>query len=232
MRTTLRRAGIIALLLCTPASIIGTSPALAAERPTCNGQTANIVGTQGKDSYAPSKFHDGDVVALLGGRDYAQVGGHTDNVTICGGRNDDEIVGDAGAGKNLRFFGDKGSDSLGSLFEQGKSASRHGYKLDGGPGRDYFDGSKRHDRVEGGAGPDVVRGYKVGDVVHGGRGEDLIEGGPGEDTLFGDQDDDALYGFYYQTRTPNRERVDSVFGGPGRDICVAKHRHSCKKDRR
>jgi Ca2+-binding RTX toxin-like protein len=232
MRNTRRLAASLSLAFIALASVACTADASVVKDPICDGKRANIVGTAGKDSFIPSKFEPGDVVALLGGNDYAQVGGHVDDVTICGGKGEDEIVGDAGAGEGLKFFGDGGADELGSLFEQGKRSANHGFKLDGGLGHDIVAGSKGHDRIEGGSGPDYVRGSSGGDVVHGGPGDDDLSGGPGKDELFGDQDDDRLYGYFYETKTPNRERVDTAFGGPGRDLCVAKHRHSCKKDRR
>ena len=230
MRNTRRFAAPLSLAFIAFALIAYTADASAAQRPTCDGKKANIVGTAGNDSFIPSKFDAGDVVALLGGHDYAQVGAHIDHVTVCGGQGEDKIFGDAGAGEDLKFFGDDGSDQLGSLFEQGKHAAVHGFKLDGGRGRDSFTGSKGHDRIEGGTGADGVSGSRGGDVVHGGSGVDLLEGGAGKDKLFGDQDDDYLYGFFNGTKTPNRERVDSAFGGPGHDRCFAKYRHSCKRD--
>ncbi|MFN8112268.1 MAG: hypothetical protein U0R51_03620 [Solirubrobacterales bacterium] len=232
MKTSARLAAVTSALFVVLTGALPPAAGLAAERPTCGGEKATIVGTAGKDAYAPSKFHPGDVVALLGGNDYAQVGGHVDDVTVCGGQGEDEIVADAGAGRDLRFFGGGGADVLGSLFEQGKRAAQHSFRLDGGRGLDYFHGSRAHDRIDGGPGPDRIDGYLGGDVLHGDGGDDLVEGGPGADTLFGDHDDDALYGYYYSTKTPNAERLDSAFGGPGRDVCVAADRHSCRRDRR
>lgn len=220
------------VLLAVLALPLAALPASAAKRPTCDGKRANIVGTGGRDSFSPGKFEEGDVVAMLGGSDFVEVGDHVDDITICGGKGDDFILGDARAGEDLHFFGDSGADYLGSdELERARRAMPHPLKLDGGRGNDHLTGSKGHDRIEGDSGFDIVRASTGDDVVHGGEGDDDLSGGAGNDLLFGDQDDDHLYGFDEKKKS-HRRQVDSAFGGPGHDLCVAKHRHSCKKDQR
>ena len=73
------------------------------EPPECDGLTATVVGTTGKDELKGSKF--GDVIAGLGAAD--EIRGRGGRDVICGGSGRDDINGGA---KRDRCFGQGGRD--------------------------------------------------------------------------------------------------------------------------
>jgi uncharacterized repeat protein (TIGR02543 family) len=92
---------------------------------TCNGETATIVGTEGKDVLKGTP--QADVIAGLGGKD--QIKGRKGNDLVCAGAGKDKVVGGAGADD---LFGEGGADLL-----NGNKGNDH---LNGGPGEDKCHG--------------------------------------------------------------------------------------------
>jgi Ca2+-binding RTX toxin-like protein len=90
--------------------------------PTCKGQPATIVGTNGSDvrKGMPGK----DVVVGLGGND--KLSGLAGNDLICGGAGKDTLNGGKG---NDKLYGQKGKDTL-----------------KGGPGKDQLNGGAGNDK--------------------------------------------------------------------------------------
>ena len=132
----------------------GAAPG-GAERVTCNGRRATLVGTARADRLRGTARRD--VVAGLGGNDVIR--GLRGNDLLCGGAGRDRLVG--GRGKDL-LRGDRGGDRL--LGGRGADLLR------GGAGRDTLFGGAGRDRLLGGPGTDRLRG---------GRGRDLLRGGGG-----------------------------------------------------
>jgi Ca2+-binding RTX toxin-like protein len=99
--------------------------------PTCDGQSATIVGTTGNDKIKGT--NGADVIVGLGGKD--RISGRGGDDRICGGAGKDKLKGGKG---NDRVFGDEGDD-----------------RLSGGRGNDYLDGGPGSDRCTGGPGTDT-----------------------------------------------------------------------------
>ncbi len=119
-------------------------PALAADDgpPSCNGQLATIVGTDGADELFGT---DGpDVIAGLNGPDVIHGLGGDD--VLCGDNGSDVLYG--GDGNDL-LFGGNGDDGL--LGGHGDDT------LDGFRGADLEDGGPGTDSLDGGQGPDECR---------------------------------------------------------------------------
>jgi hypothetical protein len=102
--------------------------------PSCEGQTATIVGTSGNDNNIRGTSRS-DVIAGLGGDD--RIAGLGGNDLICGGGGNDRIEGGAG---NDRVLGESGNDEL--LGESGND------DLIGGPDTDTANGGLNADRCE------------------------------------------------------------------------------------
>jgi Ca2+-binding RTX toxin-like protein len=83
--------------------------------------------------------------------------------------------------------------------------------VDGGPGRDDFEGAGGDDYLTGGPGGDRFIGHAGRDSASGRGGRDRESGGPGNDTLKGGSKPDRLKG---------GPGVDTLNGGGGRDKCV------------
>ena len=165
-----------------------------ADRPTCFGRRATLVGTSGDDEiFGTSKT---DVIVALGGDDVVRARGGDDYV--CGGPGDDRLVGGKSGNRPYplggdRLSGDEGDDRI--------TAKGMGGVLRGGPGDDYVATPTRPPRqvgspdrlLYGGPGADRLVGT-ADDIVSGGPGPDrlmargvsvstFLEGGPGGDVL-------------------------------------------------
>jgi hypothetical protein len=111
----------------------------ATSRPTCFGQRATIVGTNGNDTLVGTKHRD--VIVGLRGKD--RIFGRGGDDLLCGGAGADEIRGGGGAD---RIDGGKGDDQI----RGGKGAD----SLQGGPGNDHLWGQAGRDSLSGGSGDD------------------------------------------------------------------------------
>jgi Ca2+-binding RTX toxin-like protein len=138
--------------------------------PTCEGETATIVGTPADDNNIVGTS-DRDVIAALGGND--RVRALDGNDLVCGGEGNDVINGGAG---NDRLFGDE---------PNGERTGGGTDRIVGGIGNDF---------INGGAGNDRLDGYSGNDRLYGSTGSDVLLGLTGNDRLFGEDNDDRLDG--------------------------------------
>jgi RTX calcium-binding nonapeptide repeat (4 copies) len=120
---------VSATLLASLTVAIFAAPASA--RPTCQGQSATIVGTNAGEVIIGTGKKD--VIVARGGNDVVRGGGGND--VICGNKGHDKLVG--GPGGDL-LVGQTGRD-----------------KLSGGPGRDRLLGGPDDDSLNGGTGDDA-----------------------------------------------------------------------------
>ena len=141
---TIRTRRLVALisgaaLLASLAAATVAAPSAAAEKVTCRGKVATIVGTQGPDVLVGTNGRD--IIAGLGGNDVIKgLGGHD---LICAGRGADRVEGNQGpdriygnAGPD-KLFGGKGPDKLfGGVSDDLLKGQKGGDALDGGPGTD------------------------------------------------------------------------------------------------
>jgi Ca2+-binding RTX toxin-like protein len=156
--------GVAALLLVW-ASLVS---AASAADPTCAGETATIVGTDGDDDLTGT---GGDDVVSLG-PGYDTFRGGAGNDIVCGGPGQDSL------------HGEEGDDWL-----DGEDDAD--YNVVGGPGDDVVHGGPGDDRRLSGddfgedGGDDRVYGDAGDDAIRGepGGGADLVDGGPGTDVI-------------------------------------------------
>jgi PKD repeat protein len=143
--------------------------------PTCEGETATIVGTPGNDNNIVGTSGR-DVIAALGGNDRIRALGGND--LVCGGEGNDVINGGAG---NDRLFGGEPNreDSSGGTD-----------RIVGGIGNDFINGGAGNDRLNGYTGNDRLYGSTGSDEILGLRGNDHLYGGAGNDVLRGGSDTD------------------------------------------
>jgi Ca2+-binding RTX toxin-like protein len=186
MRTHRRVRNIVPILVLF-STLVVVGPAQAV--PSCRGEEATIVGTDGHDEIRGT--NGDDVIVARGGRDLVEGRGGDD--LICLGK------GARGHHHRDRGVGGRGSDSI--FGGQGPD------ELHGGPGDDRLFGGGSHSRF-----------YELLDTINGGRGNDLLDGGRqrdrmygqgGADILRGDGDDDALIG---------GPGPDAFRGGEGWDV--------------
>jgi Ca2+-binding RTX toxin-like protein len=167
------RKVLVALAVAAPV-MLGAFLAPAAAQtppPTCAGQYATIVGTDGDDILTGT---DGDDVVSLGaGSDQFWHGGAGNDV-VCGGPGQDHLVGEAGndwldgGGGPDTVYGGAGEDVV---HGGAGNDSIHGDDFD--PSGTDFDGA---DQVYGDDGDDGIGGEA-------GTGADVIEGGEGTDQI-------------------------------------------------
>ena len=110
--------------------------------PTCRGQEATIVGTNGRDVLRGT--NGPDVIVGLGGDDVIDARGGDD--VVCGGPGNDVVQGGYG---DDRVYGQSGND----VINGGPGDDR----ISGGAGRDVMAGGGGHDYIDG-----VVRQYFIG----------------------------------------------------------------------
>ena len=141
-RSTIRRATSIvatAAILASLSAATVAAPSAAAEKVTCRGKVATIVGTQGPDVLVGTNGRD--IIAGLGGNDVIKgLGGHD---LICAGRGADRVKGNQGSDRIYgnagpdKLFGGKGPDKLfGGVSDDLLKGQKGGDALDGGPGTD------------------------------------------------------------------------------------------------
>ncbi|GGU26111.1 M91 family zinc metallopeptidase [Nocardioides albus] len=127
--------------------------------------------------------------------------GSTVDVTLLGGRGNDQIR--SGGGED-RILGGQDSDKI--------FAGDGDDQVSGGTGRDYLDGQGGDDLATGAAGDDTVYGLGGDDRIAGGRGRDYLEGADGDDVLLGGEGDDIASG---------GDDDDQIHGGDGDDVTYA-----------
>ena len=201
----LARAPLIALgaaLVAASALTLGASA--APSWPTCMGQPATIVGTDGNDTIQGT--HGDDVIAALGGDDLISSGGSNDTDLICAGDGNDSIIVTTG-GEGLfaldaaQVSGDAGDDRIqgakGTFVDADYTGSPDPVAANLGTGQEIgwgndvlvsvtiVDGSPLDDTLIGSSRVDGLYGEAGNDTISGLAGSDWLGGGPGDDTLDG-----------------------------------------------
>lgn len=145
--------------------------------PQCEGRTATIIGTPGKDNIKGTKR--ADVILALGGNDRIRSFSGPDAICAGPGRDHVDAGGNGEGGGGDLVLGGPGDDELILRPELGT--------LKGGPGDDLLIGSKGGDALYGEAGDDVLRSGPAppfnNDFLFGGPGNDLLITGPGPDNV-------------------------------------------------
>jgi Ca2+-binding RTX toxin-like protein len=230
----LPRLGLGTALVAAPVILFLSAATATAQTPipTCGGETATLVGTEGPDVLTGTE--GSDVIVALGGDDLVNGGGEGLGVDlICGGEGNDTL--NAGGGLAAALSGDGGDDTLapgttvlslafyfdspGPVTVDLAAGTGTGWgndtflRLTGAVGSQHDDvlsGSARGDYLDGQGGNDQLRALAGSDVVDGDAGDDLLDGGTGRDTL--------------QYGAPGRARIDlgtRVATGWGRDRLVS-----------
>lgn len=224
IKLDVRAAVMVAISCLLAVSFLAPS---SAERPTCMGERATMVGTNGTQRLVGT--NGVDVIVARGGSDYVLGKGSAD--LICAGGGADHV--DAGEGQD-RVKGGGGNDSL-----VGGSRTQ---LLDGGGGDDiFFTRGGEGGTVNGRSGSDWLtfvdsrcqRGAKVDleeqearyrncegtktrrwtvrsiENIEGGRGRDVLAGSDFSNRVIGQERADVLEG---------RDGNDRVLGGQGDDL--------------
>ena len=254
MSRTLRGAVLLALTLAAvpvPAPAVSLSSVARAapvrEAPSCHGETATIVGTDGADELTGTRGHDvivgrggDDRIEALGGSDVVCAGPDGDLVRggagdddIAGGRGGDFAAGGSGAdrvrtgrGAVEGLFGGEGDDRL-----SGGPGSFDG--LVGGPGDDVMDGGDGLDTAQFFDSPqgvqvdlrsDSATGHGDDVVIEiegivGSNHDDVLDGDDTSNRLVGQQGDDVIRA--YGSGTLEDATGDIVSGGSGDDLLDA-----------
>ncbi|HET7808119.1 MAG TPA: calcium-binding protein [Gaiellaceae bacterium] len=209
MFTATRLTVLSAALAAAGALVFGVAASGAsAPWPSCLGQPATIVGTDGNDTITGTPGDD--VIAALGGDDTITSGGTEDyGDLICAGDGNDTVIVNGGGYYNYadveggagddRIQGSKGSEveadyeispspvtvNLGAGTATGwgndtlvNVSSVWGSKFD-----DTLIGSARSDGLWGDAGNDTINGLANMDDLGGGPGNDKLDGGTGPDLV-------------------------------------------------
>lgn len=199
--------------------------------PTCMGQPATIVGTNGPDNLVGTPGND--VIVALGGDD--SVFGDTGDDLICLGAGNDT---GSGQGGNDTIHGEGGADVINGgpghdFLDGGADDDLLGGQagnddLDGGDGHDDLFGDGGNDLLIGGAGNDLIRGSTGVDEIDGGTGNDdiqaggdadvLVNGGPGDDMVRGGGGDDTVDGSSGSDIVQGGTGDDTTHGGPDADM--------------
>jgi PKD repeat protein len=173
--------------------------------PTCEGETATIVGTPGSDPNIVGTSGR-DVIAALGGNDRIRALGGND--LVCGGEGNDII--DGGRGNNRLFGDDPNGEGIGGGTDSIDGGTGNDF-IDGGAGNDGLDGSTGNDELHGSLGSDEIVGLTGNDQLFGEDNDDRLDGGSGNDQLNGGVGNDGLDG---------GSDTDNGDGGPDFDSCV------------
>lgn len=183
-----------------------TSSAASNPWPTCLGEPATIVGTDGNDTLNGTSGDD--VIVGLGGDDVITSGGGYD--LICGGDGNDALIATTTGDSFFDWAvmsGDAGDDhiqgSKDAITEVDYENSPEPVTVDLGAGTESGWGNDTLVRV------DFVDGSQFNDTLTGSAASDGLYGGPGDDTISG------LGGNDYLSGGPGANTID---GGPGRDM--------------
>jgi Ca2+-binding RTX toxin-like protein len=168
--------------------------------PTCLGEKATIVGTEGDDLLAGTSKDD--VIVGLGGNDV--INAHDGDDLVCGGDGNDRIDAgdgffdgiDGGAGDDWIDGGDAAltiaiyKDAPGPVAVDLSARTASGDGTDilanvnsvvGSDFDDVLTGDSRMNLIAGEDGNDTIKGGSGGDLVSGDAGDDTLDGGPGRD---------------------------------------------------
>lgn len=237
----MRAVALAATVVVVASSLTLSTPALAAG-PTCHGQKATIVGTDGDDVITGTG--KADVIVGMMGDDRIDGAGGDD--LICGGPGADVLIGGTG---NDSLYG-----QLDAYTTNAAGNTLKGDVLAGGPGDDVMDGGfddrpvssvERPDTfsysdADGGVIVDLsgrktpgvghatgqgqdtlvlsqrmgVVGSPKNDQLIGSPGRDRIDGGAGNDTLRGGKGPDYIL----PDGTDGQPGDDDVDAGPGPDV--------------
>lgn len=174
------------------------SAAPAAPAPTCFGERATIVGTDGEDTLEGTD--DRDVIVGLGGID--EIVGRGGNDLICGGDNP------------LLFYPEDDDEPRLEWVLGGSGDDR----IDGGAGLDMVAGGAGADVLLGGPGQDQVQGGPGGDRSFGQDGDDYFQEGVSERSS--GSDDDLSIGGPGRDHITDHYGSDRVQGNSGRDYLI------------
>jgi Ca2+-binding RTX toxin-like protein len=202
------RLMVLAALETAAVLVLGASTSSASPTwPTCLGEPATIVGTDGNDTLNGTSGDD--VIVGLGGDDVITSGESDEGDLICAGDgNDLVLVNGSGLFSSTVVSGDAGDDriqgSKDAFVEVDYESSPEPVTVDLGAGTEtgwgndtlvrvtIVDGSKFDDTMKGSgglnglygdAGNDTLSGLGGPDYLPGGPGDDKIDGGPGYDWL-------------------------------------------------
>ncbi len=191
----------LAMLMVDGQMVVNTGPGddkIEVKTDPATGKTTLIVNgtTRSIDAGVPVTIRAGD------GNDLIKVAQGTNlNVTLLGGKGDDEIIASGG---NDTIIGGHGKDWI-------HAGDGRDY-VSGGSGHDYIDGQGGDDTLTGGLGNDSIYGLGGDDYQSGGDGRDYLEGARGADRLDGGLDADVLSGGLDD---------DRLYGGTGDDVMYA-----------
>jgi Ca2+-binding RTX toxin-like protein len=196
---------VLASAFAAAALVLGVSASGAsAPWPTCFGEAATIVGTDGNETITGTSGDD--VIAALGGDDVVTSGGGFD--TVCGGDGNDVLIAtDGGDFLDIAVIsGDAGDDRIqggkDTITEADYEDSPEPVNVDMGAGTESGWGNDTLVRV------DFVDGSQFNDTLTGSTDSDGLYGGPGDDTISGLGGNDYLSG---------GTGTNTIDGGPGRD---------------
>jgi len=186
-------------VLAAAAFVLGISAsASSAAWPTCLGQPATILGTDGNDLLSGTS--DDDVIVGLAGDDQIRGNGGVDY--ICGGDGNDTILQTDGGWLGLGFVaGNAGDDVIqgggNALVVADYLESPAPVTVDLGAGTATGDGTDTLVRVDGAWGSqfdDTLTGSGHTDYLLGDAGNDTLAGLGGSDLMEGDAGDDVMDG--------------------------------------
>ena len=206
MFTAGRLTVLSAAIVATGALIFGVAASGAsAPWPSCLGEPATIVGTDGNDTLNGTSGDD--VIVGLGGDDVITSGANDEMDLICGGDGNDSLIVTSG-GLYSDVSGDAGDDRIqgakDSFVQVDYEHSPASVNVDLGAGTatgwgndtlvrvDFAYGSAFDDVLKGSAGLNVLWGDAGNDTLLGLGGLDDLDGGPGNDTLDGGTGHDWL----------------------------------------
>ena len=212
-----RIAGLTTLTAVAALGLLVPGPATGAA-PTCQGEKATLVGSDGADELLGT--NKDDVIVALGGDDVVEGRGGAD--LICGGMGADRLDGGAGPDRLLGGGDRLGDDPAGTFLI--------GDVLVGGDGDDLLAGGRDTRKVEAHRRPDtisyadspagVVVDLGADPAVATGHGTDTIrvypyfgvDGSPYADTITGSTGDDDLNGLGGDDRIDGLRGADTIFG--------------------
>jgi Ca2+-binding RTX toxin-like protein len=206
--------------LALGATALLSQPSAQAATPTCFGQQATFVGTDGSDS-------------LVGGPDDVVVGGAGNDwlygAVVCGGSGDDHLFGLDHI--NNKLDGGRGTDQLMGSFGADVMLGRGGDDriidtddedypdvddpgvdiMRGGPGDDRVESTAGSDRVYGGDGNDLLRAFT--------RAETWLYGGDGNDNLCASRlDNEAGANPFEPDHVIGNRGYDTAYVDKGEDV--------------
>lgn len=210
MSAITRTARTIALIATATAPLLVTADIVSAgdsgpkRTPTCRGQEATHVNTDGTGGDDVIVVTDGNLsIQAWSGNDLICVdtGDSQYGASVRGGPGRDTII--SYSGYNSLYGGEDGDSIL---------SNSHDHLLDGEDGSDtIYIGSQPDSVVYGGSGNDRIMGSPGADTVNAGSGDDLVMGFGGADDLSGSTGDDRLVG---------GAGADELDGGGDTDECV------------